>query len=100
MKKLKVLRDGYRTYTNIIWNVPIEYDGNKYVIVVNEDDHGVDRTLYHYDEDRRYFVGEEVDGDLAEQLYEDIIESMCEAGIMYSDVEEGHEIIVHDDEEE
>ena len=96
MKKLKVLKDGCITYSKVIWNVPVEYDGNKYVIIVNEDDHGADRTLYHYDEDRRYFVGKEVEDDLAEQLYEDIIESMCEACIMYSDVEEGHEIIVHE----
>jgi hypothetical protein len=41
-------------------------------------------------------VGKEVEDDLAEQLYEDIIEPMCEACIMYSDVEEGHEIIVHE----
>ena len=94
MKKIKVLRDAYITYTKVIWNVPVEYDGNKYVILVNQDDNGDDVTLYYYDKDRRYFAGEEVEGDLAEQLYEEIIENMYEAGIMYSSVEEGEEVIV------
>jgi hypothetical protein len=94
MKKIKVLRDAYITYTKVIWNVPVEYDGNKYVILVNQDDNGDDVTLYYYDKDRRYFAGEEVEGDLAEQLYEEIIENMYEAGIMYSAVEEGEEVIV------
>ena len=94
MKKIKVLRDARVTYTKVIWNVPVEYDGSKYVIIMNQDDNGDDVTLYYYDKDRRYFAGEEVEGDLAEQLYEEIIENMYEAGIMYSAVEEGEEVIV------
>jgi hypothetical protein len=94
MKKIKVLRDACITYTKVIWNVPVEYDGSKYVIIMNQDDNGDDVTLYYYDKDRRYFAGEEVEGDLAEQLYEEIIENMYEAGIMYSAVEEGEEVIV------
>jgi hypothetical protein len=94
MKKIKVLRDAIITYTKVIWNVPVEYDGSKYVIIMNQDDNGDDVTLYYYDKDRRYFAGEEVEGDLAEQLYEEIIENMYEAGIMYSAVEEGEEVIV------
>jgi hypothetical protein len=94
MKKIKVLRNAYVTYTKVIWNVPVEYDGNKYVIVMNQDDNGEDATIYYYDKDKRYFAGEEVEGDLAEQLYEEIIENMYEAGMFYSGMEEGYELEV------
>ena len=94
MKKIKVLRDAYITYTKVIWNVPVEYDGNKYVIVMHQDDNGDDVILYYYDKDKQYFAGEEVQGYLAEQLYEEVIEKMSEAGIMYSGVKEGDEVEV------
>lgn len=97
MKKIKVLRDAYITYTNVIWNVPIEYDGKKYVIIANQDDNGDDVVLYHYDEDERYFIGEEVQGDLAEQLYGKIIENMYDGGIMYSGVKEGEEVEIDEE---
>jgi hypothetical protein len=100
MKKIKVLRDAIITSTKIIWNVPVEYDGNKYVILVNQDDNGDDVIIYYYDKDKRYFAGEEVQGYLAEQLHEEIIENMYDAGIMYSGVEEGEEVIAVDDDEE
>ena len=94
MKKIKILRDAYITYTKVIWNVPVEYDGNKYVIVMDDDDNGGDITLYYYDKDKQYFVGEEVKGYLAEQLHEEVIEKMSEGGILYSDVKEGDEVEV------
>jgi hypothetical protein len=95
MKKIKVLRDANITYTKIIWNVPIEYDGNKYVIVVNEDDNGREETIYHYDEDRWHCVGEEVEDDnLIEELYEQVIDCLNGEGMFYSGMEEGYELEV------
>ena len=96
MKKIKVLRDAIITSTKIIWNVPVEYNGNKYVILVNQDDNGDDVTIYYYDKDKRYFAGEEVQGYLAEQLYDDVIEPMREVGILYSGAKEGEEVEVDD----
>ena len=95
MKKIKVLRDANITYTKIIWNVPIEYDGNKYVIVVNEDDNGREETFYHYSSYRRYFAGEEVEDDnLIEELYEQVIDCLNGEGMLYSGMEEGYELEV------
>jgi len=91
MKKLKVLRNAIVTYSKIIWNVPVEYDGNKYVLVINEDDDSAEEYLYHYDEDRRYHIGDEYDGDDYDELHEKIFEIMGEAGIKHSCVEEGEE---------
>jgi len=100
MKKIKVLRDARITYTKLFWNVAIEYDGKKYVIIVDEDDNGREETIYHYDEDRWHCVGEEVkDDDLIEELSERAIEALRAEGMFYSGMKEGDEVILDDEEE-
>lgn len=95
MKKIKVLRDACITYTKMFWNVAIEYDGKKYVIIVDEDDNGREETIYHYDEDRRHCVGEEAEyDDLIEELSERAIEALRAEGMFYSGMEEGYELEV------
>lgn len=98
MKKIKVVRDACVTYTKLFWNVAIEYDGKKYVIIVDEDDNGREETIYHYDEDRWHCVGEEVkDDDLIEELYKWVFEPLNGEGMFYSGMEEGYELEVDDE---
>jgi hypothetical protein len=82
----------------MFWNVAIEYDGKKYVIIVSEDNNGREETFYHYDEDRRHCVGEEVkDDDLIEELSERAIEALRAEGMFYSGLKEGYELEVDDE---
>jgi hypothetical protein len=86
---IKVLEDARITYQRTHWVVPVEYNGNKYMLVCDEDDNGAEHGIYTYDEGCRYNIGEEYNENDYEELYEKIIQTMIDAGVFYSAVEKG-----------
>ena len=93
--KIKILRNAETTFTRVCWNVAIEYKGKKYVVLADEDDNGGEHYLYHFDEEKRYNIGEQVDD---ETLNQELIDGMFDLGIMSpSSLLEGE---VHDLEDE
>ena len=93
---IKVLEDANIHYQRTCWHVPVEYDGKKYMIVADEDDNQGDHAIHEYDEDRRYNIGDEYGGDDYDELYEKIIETMQDAGELYSAVKKGTVIELED----
>ena len=87
--KITILEDANIHYQRICWHVPVEYDGNKYMIVADEDDNQGDRALHEYDEDRRHNIGNEYSGDDYDELYEKIIEVLDDYGELGTHVEKG-----------
>lgn len=94
---IKVLEDANIHYQRICWHVPVEYNGNKYMIVADEDDNQGDHSIYEYDEDRRYNMGDEYSGDDHEELHEKIIEGMSEAGELSTSLKKGTIIELNDE---
>ena len=88
---IKVLEDAKitRELVRIWYHIPVEYNGNKYVIVCYQDDNDRYDDLHKYDEDARFNIGEEYDGDDYDELYEKIVDTMLDAGVLYSGVEKG-----------
>ena len=74
MKKLKVLTDPEETYTKKMWHCHIEIGGNRLVILGEEDNNGAEYDLYTYDENCRYGIGEQYDGEDHDALYEELFE--------------------------
>lgn len=70
---ITILEDANIHYQRTCWHVPVEYDGKKYMIVVDEDDNHGDHALHEYDEDRRYNIGTEYSGDDYDELYEKLL---------------------------
>ena len=93
---IKVLEDAKIHYQRICWHVPVEYNSNKYMVVCDEDDNEGEHSIYTYDEESRYNIGEEYSGDDYDELYEKIIETMRDAGELYSAVEKGTVIELED----
>ena len=87
--KITILEDANIHYQRTCWRVPVEYDGKKYMIVVDEDDNQCDRALHEYNEDRRYNIGNEYSGDDYDELYEKIIEVLSDYGELGSYVKKG-----------
>ncbi len=94
---ITVLEDANIHYQRICWHVPVEYNGNKYMIVSDEDDNQGDHAIHEYDEDRKYNIGNEYSGDDYDELYEKIIETMNDAGELYSAVQKGTIIELNDE---
>jgi len=86
---ITILEDANIHYQRTCWHVPVEYDGKKYMIVVDEDDNHGDHALHEYDEDRRYNIGTEYSGDDYDELYEKIIEVLIDHGELGTYVQKG-----------
>ena len=88
---IKILEDAKitRHTQQIGYHIPIEYNGNKYVIVCYEDDNDRYDDLHTYDENARFNIGEEYSGDDYDEVYEKIIDTMQDAGMLYSGTEKG-----------
>ena len=99
MKKIKVLRDTNQTYFESRYCVPIEYDGKKLMIVIMDSTNGSEHSFYHYDELKRYGIGEEYCEDDHDELFEEIIEGGSDLGVTWSGLKKDEEIILVDDEE-
>ena len=87
--KIAILEDANIHYQRICWHVPVEYNGNKYMIVSDEDDNRGDHTIHEYDESRRYNIGNRYDGDDYDELYEKIIEVLGDHGELGAHVKKG-----------
>lgn len=87
--KITILEDARITYQRTCWNVPIEYDGTKYVIAADEDDDQASSTLHEYDECMRYNMGNQYDGDDYDELYEKITEVLSDYGELNTDAKKG-----------
>ena len=94
---ITVLEDANIHYQRICWHVPVEYNGNKYMIVSDEDDNQGDHTIHEYDESKRYNIGNVYSGDDYAELCEKIIETMNDAGELYSGVQKGTIIELNDE---
>ena len=82
MSGIKVVRGAEEHWYETRWNAVVEYNGEKYVIAVEETPKWGDRTLYHYDENKKLDIGDQVcDDDLQEQIMERLADawgiSMC-----------------------
>lgn len=86
---ITVLEDANIHYQRICWHVPVEYNGNKYMIVSDEDDNQGDHTIHEYDESMRYNIGNRYDGDDYDELYEKIIEVLGDHGELGAYVKKG-----------
>lgn len=75
MKKLKILTDPEETYTKVMWHCHIEIGGDRFVILGEEDNNGAEYNIYCYDENCRYGIGEEYDGEDQDSLYEELSQS-------------------------
>ena len=75
MKKLKILTDPDETYTKVMWHCHIEIGGDRFVILGEEDNNGAEYNIYCYDENCRYGIGEEYDGEDNDSLYEELSQS-------------------------
>ena len=75
MKKLKVLTDPDETYTRVMWHSHIEIDGDRFVILGDENNNGAEYSIHCYDENSRYGIGDEYDGEDHDALYEELSQS-------------------------
>ena len=75
MKKFKVLTDPDETYTKVMWHRHVEIGGDRFVILGEEDNNGAEYNIYCYDENCRYGIGEEYDGEDYDSLYEELSQS-------------------------
>lgn len=85
MKSLKVLSDPEETYVRTVWYYHAEIDGKRIIVQGDETWDGADYCIYHYDENCRDGIGEELDGEEYEGLYEELLE----AGLFSRSVEKG-----------
>ena len=69
---LTVTKTAEETYFNICWHSQVEYNGALYEIVADEDSTGIAYTISHNDTTQRYGIGEEVDSDMYEFLYDSL----------------------------
>ena len=93
---ITVLEDAKITYQRICWCVPVEYNGDKYMIVADEDDNQADHAIHEYDEDSRYNIGDQYNGDDYDDLFENIIEVMMDCGELSSGLEKGTMVELED----
>ncbi len=69
---LTVTKSAEETYYNICWHSQVEYNGTLYEIVADEDSNGSAYTISYNDPEQRYGIGEEVDNDTYEFLYDSL----------------------------
>lgn len=85
-KTLTVTKTAEETYFKVCWHSQVEYNGTLYEIVATEDSNGSDYTITFNDPTKRYGIGEEVDSDTFELLYD----SLTGLGVLeYSELEKG-----------
>lgn len=96
MSEIEVIRGAEEHWYEIRWNAVVEYKENKYVIAVEENPKWGNRYLYHYDNTKRCDMGDEVDN---AELYEAIIERLCEEGSLTQDQLCEGECFFEDEEE-
>jgi hypothetical protein len=77
---LTVTKSAEETYYNVCWHSQVEYNGTLYEIVADEDSNGSAYTISYNDPAQRYGIGEEVDSDTYEFLYD----SLTGLGVMTS----------------
>jgi len=77
---LTVTKSAEETYYNVCWHSQVEYNGTLYEIVADEDSNGSAYTISYNDPEQRYGIGEEVDSDTYEFLYD----SLTGLGVMSS----------------
>mgnify|MGYP001216446367 CR=1 FL=1 len=77
---LTVTKSAEETYYNVCWHSQVEYNGTLYEIVADEDLNGSAYTISYNDPEQRYGIGEEVDDDTYEFLYD----SLTGLGVMSS----------------
>lgn len=94
---IKVLEDANIHYQRVCWHVLVEYNGNKYMVVADEDDNQGEYVIHEYDEGRRYNIGNGYSGDDYEELHEKIIEVMEEAGELSTSLKKGTVIELKDE---
>lgn len=93
---IKVLENAKIHFQRVCWHVPVEYNGDKYMILCDEDDNGAEHYIYTYDENSRHNVGEEYWGDDYDELYEKIVETMMDACELHTSVKKGTVIELQD----
>ena len=91
MQKIKVIKSGEVTYNKVFWNAQIEYGGQKYVLVGEEDDNGENYAFYHYDGESRFGVGNEIND---ETLYNVLYETLSNNSALSSSLAQGDEFEV------
>lgn len=96
MKKFKVLTDPDETYTKVMWHRHVEIGGDRFVILGEEDNNGAEYNIYCYDENCRYGIGEEYDGEDHDSLYEELWQSDF---LSRNSLEKGSEFELFYDEE-
>lgn len=97
MKKLKIISEPEESYVRVIWNYHVEIDGERFVLLVDEDSNGSERNIYHYDENQRGGIGEEYEG----SDYDDLFEELCEMDLFSRwGQEEGQEFELFYDEQD
>ena len=69
---LTVTKTAEETYFKVCWHSQVEYDGTLYEIVADEDSNGSAYTISFNDPTKRYGIGEEVDSDTFELLYDSL----------------------------
>ena len=79
-KTLTVTKTAEEMYWNICWHSQVEYNGTLYEIVADEDLNRSNYTISYNDPSQRYGIGEEVDSDMHEFLYD----SLTGLGVMAS----------------
>jgi len=96
MRKLEILTAPEETYHRVCWNYHVKIDGKKFIVTVDEDDNGAERQIFHYDEKKRYGLGDKYDGEDFDGLYTELEE----LGLFSQpEIEKGTEVELHYDEE-
>jgi len=81
MNKIEILEDANEFFFESRYCIPVKYDNREFMIVVVDSTKYGERTLYHFDKDKRYGIGDEYDGDDYEELYEILVENTWELGL-------------------
>ena len=98
MSAIDVIESAEEHWYEVRWHAVVEYKENKYVICVQETSKWGDNSLYHYDDTKRYGIGDSVNDS---EIHDAIIGRLENSGLLSQDeLMEGSAFFDDEDEDD